>query len=145
MDDNRVMVVDEQRPQRRVERVVEDMPADIEDIERPGVRRNQVAAGQFSAGLGKGIARRRDQAAAGDAEFTCQCGQSADRPQAGAAVLVALQTIAPGDGCRLRVFIPLRQSADIVFGQAADICGFSRGIRPGQRHEVFAAPVRAGG
>ena len=42
MHDDRIVVVDEQRAQRRIDVVLGQMPADIDEVERAGARRRQI-------------------------------------------------------------------------------------------------------
>jgi len=51
--DDRVMIVDEHRAQRRVEVVALEMASDIEDVERARSRRDQVGAREPVGGLWK--------------------------------------------------------------------------------------------
>ena len=56
MHDNRVVVVDEDGPQRRIEIVLGEMPPDIEDVERAGARGHEIRPLQSGRRLREGIA-----------------------------------------------------------------------------------------
>jgi hypothetical protein len=59
------VVVDEQRAQRWVDVVVGEMPADIIDVERADPRGSQIRPLQLRRGLGKSVARTKDDMAIG--------------------------------------------------------------------------------
>ena len=135
MHDQRIVVVDEQRLERRVEVRVEQQARNIEDVEGARARRRQVGARQ-AIGFGRvGVARGRDQSAARHAELAGQRRERGDRADAGAAVLVALEAVAPGDDCRLRLVIPPRERADVLGAHAADLRGAFRRIGARRFHE----------
>jgi hypothetical protein len=62
--DDWIVVVDEQRAQRRVDVVLGEMPAYIVDVERPGSRRHKIRPLQPRRGLRESVARAEDDAAA---------------------------------------------------------------------------------
>ncbi len=120
MHDDRIVIVDKQRAQWRGDVVVDEMAADIVDVERAGACRNQVRALQFRQGLGEGIARAEDDAAAA-AELAEQRRQRNCRSDAAAAIAAALEPVAG------------RQHEGIGFGQPprrASGSGFRRHRRP---------------
>ena len=124
---------------RRVEVVLQNVAADVEDVERARAGRHQVRALQAVRRLGEGIAGRGQQAAARHAELARQRRQRRNGADAGAAVAVALQPVAITDRRRRRVLVPVGERADVGFRHAAD---FGRALRrpfPGARHELVEA------
>ena len=113
MHDDRIVVVDEQRAQRRVDVVLGEMAADIVDVERAGARRHQIRPLQFCRGLGKRIAGAENDAAAlaQPAEQRRQCDR---RPDAAAAIAAAFEPVAGRQHQRIRLGQPMREGEDLA-------------------------------
>src|SRR5439155_24540954 len=93
MHDDRVVVVDEERAQWRVDVVGGEMPADIVDIESAGAGGKQIGPLQLGRGLGKGVACPEDDTAAFP-QLPEQCRQCDLRANSAAAVASAFEPIA---------------------------------------------------
>jgi len=91
--DDRIVVVDEQRAQRRGDVVLGKMPADIVDVERAGPRGSQIRPLQLGRGLGKGVARTEDDAAA-LAQLAEQRRQSDRSSDAASAIAAPFEPVA---------------------------------------------------
>src|SRR5437773_6355225 len=97
MDDQRVVVVDEQGLDWRLQIVIEEQPTDVKNIDRPRLRRHEIGARQSIERLRKCMTCAADKATSRNAELACQRWQSGDGAQPGAAVLIALESVPPGD------------------------------------------------
>ena len=139
MHDHRVVVVDEQRLERRVEAVVEDRLGHVDDVDRAGPRRDQVGPREPVGRLREGVARAADQAAARHAELSREGRQRGDRAQSGAAVLVALEAVAPGDDSGRGLVVPARERANVLKRKAANLRGFLRWVLARALHESVEA------
>ena len=100
MHDERVVVVDEERLERRRQRGVREVAADVDDVERARAVRHEVRSRQLRGRLGKRPARAVDEAAALDAELAGERREREHGADAAAAVLVALEPVADADGHR---------------------------------------------
>ena len=134
--DDGVVVVDEQRLDRRRQIGIEQVRADVDDIEHARARGHQVGALQPRHGLREGLARPVDEATAGHPELAGQRGQREDRADAVAAVLVALEAIAHADGRGRQRVIPLGELPHLRRGHPRDALGI------GQRHRARPLHVR---
>ena len=114
MHDDRIVVVDEQRAQWRVDVVLDQMPADIVDIERAGACGREIRPLQFGRGLGEGIARSENNAAA-FAELAEQCRQSDRGPDSAAAITAAFEPVAGRQDQRFGLGQPMRRRSAIWF------------------------------
>ena len=86
--DDRVVVVDEQGAQRRVDVVLDQVPTEIDQIERASARGRQIRPLQFGERLRKGVTGAEGDAAA-FAELAEQCRQGDRGADAAAAVAAA--------------------------------------------------------
>src|SRR5207248_7851946 len=151
MDDQRVMVVYEEGLDWRFQLLIEQQPADVKNIDRPGLVRHEIGARQFVESLRKGMTCATDQATARHAELARQRGQSGDGAQPGAAVLIALESVPPGDHRRRGLLVPARQGTDVVELNTAYLrralgrvsaCRFHKGVKP-QHVLIYERAIQA--
>src|SRR5882762_6563267 len=88
------------------------------------------------------------QPAAGNAEFAGECREGGNAPQSRAAVLIALETIAPGDDRGCRLVVPPRQRSDVLRRDPANLGGArrridARGFHVGIESQYVLADERA--
>ena len=119
MHDDRVVVIDEQRAQRRVDVVIGKMATDVVDVEGARAGGDQIGPLQPGGRFWEGIARAQDDAAAA-AELSEQRRERNRRPDAAAAVAAAFEPIAGRQHQRFRLGQPAREPADPVGPQPAD-------------------------
>ena len=139
VDDERIVVVDEERLDRRREVGIEEVAPHVHDIEDAGARGRQVGALQARGRLGEGLAAAVDEAASRQPPLARERGQGEDGAAAAAAVLIPLQPVAHADrGGRQRV-VPLGELADLGLGHVADRGRPGGRITPGLVHEGLEA------
>ena len=139
MDDQRVVVVDEERLQRRRQRGIGQVLAGVHDVEGPRAGWHQVGPLQPLRRLGEHVAGAVDEAAAGHPELSGQRRQREDRPDAAAAVLVALEPVADADRRRRQRGVPLGEARDVGGVEPARLGGARQRPRPRQRHVLVEA------
>src|SRR5208282_3153718 len=141
--DDRVVVVDEQRAQWRIDIVFDKMPADVVDRQRASAGGQQIRALQPGGSLGKGVARGQYDAAA-LAELAEQSRQGDRRADAAAAVAAAFEAVAWRQNERFGLGKPAREGQDLAFLQPAGRGCSCRGPLPGARHELLEAQYIGG-
>ena len=139
MHDDRVVVVDEDGGDGRRKRFVQQVAAHVHDVERAGAGRDEVGALEALRRLGEDEARAVDASGPGHAPSPRERGQGKDRPDAAAAVLVALEPVTHADRRRREGGIPLGERLDLALGDAADPRGLGRRVAPRARHELVEA------
>ena len=121
-----IVVVDEDRLDRRFQRIVEQQPRDVDDIDRPRAVGHEVRALQAGGGSGKRMAGLGEHAGA---EAAVIAGERLERhggAQTGTAAAPAFDPVADGHPDRLRIAIPVRE--DVESG-AVDATDFGHHVR----------------
>src|SRR5258708_40082309 len=95
MNNQRIVVVDEHCLERRVQTLIEQYSAHVNDVDGASLRRHEVDAGQSVERFREGMAGATHQPTTGNAEFAGERRERGNGPQPGAAVLIALETVAP--------------------------------------------------
>jgi len=112
------VVVDEDRRERRRQRGVGQMTADVDDIERARALRHEIRPRQLRRRPGKRRARGVDEPPPFTPNFPARRAGE-DGPHAAAAVLVALEPVAHGDGGGRERPEPVGELLDGRLGQSA--------------------------
>ena len=140
MHDHRVVVVDEHRLDRRIQTLVEEVRADVDDVERARARRHEIRPLQAARRFREREPGAVDEPAAGHAELAGEGGQREDGADAAAAVLVPLEAVADADGGGRDRRVPLGERTNLRLGHAADARGVFHGEAARLRH-VVVEPV----
>ena len=137
MYDDGIVVVDEERLDRRRHGRIVQVPADVDDVDQARAGRDEVGARQARRRLREREPGAVDQPTARHAELSGERGKREDRADAAAAVAVALEPIADRDHCRVHGPIPLGELAHEALVHAADPRRVRQAVAARERHVVL--------
>jgi len=136
--DDRIVVVDEQRAQRRVDVILGEMPTDIVDVEGAGSGGEQIRPLQPGQCLRKGIAGGEHDAIAltelAEQRRQCDCG-----PDPATTIAPPFEPVARRQHERFGLGEPTCESQDLALLQSADGSRPRHRPFPGSRHEFLGA------
>src|SRR5215472_18633485 len=120
MHDERIVVVDEECLDRWLELLLEEQTGHVQDIDGSGACGCELWARQPVGCFREGVPCAAHEAATGHPELARECRQGCDGAEPRAAVLIALEPIAPRDDRGRGLLVPAREGATVPDVDTAD-------------------------